>query len=209
MSKEWILNSVMNRFQLNYKRNVGGVAEQIRCCKPKTIKDWENYYYSKVYPKKHLEGLGKRLYKEIKSTISEELDSITEKDCVAYIKDVVIRRTYNGYLNEIETIKQQLQGIISQPIKPALDEWDRLYGVDYFIHIGKNYLGLQFKPERTAEFMVVHQQHGQLMEQHKKFSEKYGGKVFVIVSKKEKDKYIIENEEVVEEIKNEIKRLTA
>jgi hypothetical protein len=30
MAKEWILNSVMNRFQLNFKRNVGAVAYEIR-----------------------------------------------------------------------------------------------------------------------------------------------------------------------------------
>lgn len=27
MAKEWILNSAMNRFQLNFKRNVGTVSE--------------------------------------------------------------------------------------------------------------------------------------------------------------------------------------
>ena len=149
------------------------------------------------------------MYNDIKSTVVAEVDSVTEKDCIAYMQDVVIRRTYEGYMNEINTIKQQLDGVISLPIKPASDEWDRLYGVDYFIQIGNNYLGLQFKPTRTAEFMIVHQQHGQLMEQNKKFSEKYGGKVFVIISKKEKDDYIIENKEVIGEIKKEIDRLSA
>lgn len=30
MAKEWILNSATNRFQLNYSRNVGKVAEEIK-----------------------------------------------------------------------------------------------------------------------------------------------------------------------------------
>ncbi len=30
MAKEWILNSAMNRFQLNFKRNVGATSESIR-----------------------------------------------------------------------------------------------------------------------------------------------------------------------------------
>lgn len=38
MAKEWILNSVMNRYQLNFKRNVGAISEAIRRCSPKTIK---------------------------------------------------------------------------------------------------------------------------------------------------------------------------
>lgn len=48
MSKEWILNSVMNRFQLNFKRNVGVVAEEIRKCSPKKIEDWEEYYFKDI-----------------------------------------------------------------------------------------------------------------------------------------------------------------
>jgi len=30
MAKEWILNSATNRFQLNFKRNVGPTSENIR-----------------------------------------------------------------------------------------------------------------------------------------------------------------------------------
>ena len=48
MAKEWILNSVMNRFQLNFKRNVGPTSESIRECAPKTIDEWQKFYYSKV-----------------------------------------------------------------------------------------------------------------------------------------------------------------
>ena len=40
MPKEWILNNVMNRFQLNFKRNVGPTSENIRKCEPKTIDEW-------------------------------------------------------------------------------------------------------------------------------------------------------------------------
>ncbi len=34
MAKEWILNSAMNGFQLNFKRHVGAVSEAIRKCAP-------------------------------------------------------------------------------------------------------------------------------------------------------------------------------
>jgi hypothetical protein len=37
LAKEWILNSAMNRFQLNFKRNLGAVAEAIRKCGPRTL----------------------------------------------------------------------------------------------------------------------------------------------------------------------------
>ena len=47
MAKEWILNSATNRFQLNFKRNVGPVSEEIRKCAPKTIGEWQDNEYPK------------------------------------------------------------------------------------------------------------------------------------------------------------------
>lgn len=42
MPKEWILNSATNRFQLNFKRNVGATSEEIRKCSPKSLEEWKN-----------------------------------------------------------------------------------------------------------------------------------------------------------------------
>jgi len=42
---------------------------------------------------------------------------------------------------------------------------------------------------------------------HKKFTEKFGGKVFYIISIKEGNKKKIHNTEVISEIEDEIKRL--
>ena len=69
MPKEWILNSAMNRFQLNFKRNVGAVSEEIRKCSPKNIREWEDYYFSKVRSKQHVEDLGRKLYVKITEVI--------------------------------------------------------------------------------------------------------------------------------------------
>lgn len=69
MAKEWILNSVMNRFQLNFKQNVGAVSEEIRKCNPKILEDWKKYYFEKVRDKKHIESLGRKLYVKITGTI--------------------------------------------------------------------------------------------------------------------------------------------
>lgn len=54
MAKEWILNSAMNRFQLNFKRNVGATSESIRKCEPKTLEEWREYYFSEVRSKEHI-----------------------------------------------------------------------------------------------------------------------------------------------------------
>lgn len=62
MAKEWILNSAMNRFHLNFKRDVGATSESIRQCEPKTVEEWEEYYFSNVRSKDHIIELGKKLY---------------------------------------------------------------------------------------------------------------------------------------------------
>jgi len=95
MAKEWILNNVMNRFQLNFKRNVGPTSESIRKCAPKTLNEWRTYYLENVRTKEHIEGLGKNLYNKITGVIKEELDNITEKDCVDYMFQLVIDRTFD------------------------------------------------------------------------------------------------------------------
>ncbi len=127
MAKEWILNSVMNRFQLNFKKNVGAVSYEIRKCNPKNKKEWEKYYFSNVRPKDHVVDLGKRLYTKITEVVDAEVKSITEHYCINYMIQLVIDRTYDGYMTEKETIYGQLQDILNVKIEPAPDEWDRGY----------------------------------------------------------------------------------
>ena len=70
MAKEWILNSAMNRFQLNFKRNVGAVSEEIRKCSPRAITEWREYYFQNVRTKEHIEDLGRKLYIKTTEVIS-------------------------------------------------------------------------------------------------------------------------------------------
>jgi len=208
MAKEWILNSAMNRFQLNFKRNVGAVSEEIRKCAPKTIKEWEEYYFTKVRSRKHIEELGRKLYIKITEVIAAEVEDITEEDCINYMYNMVINRTFDGYMTEIKTIYGQLQKILGVKIEPAPDEWDRLYNVDFFIKIKGKYIGIQIKPAGgVSHIPQIFKEHNLQIATHKKFTEKFGGKVFYIISIKEGDKKKIYNTEVIDKIKEEIKRL--
>lgn len=196
------------RWQFNRPRNVGKVADEIRKCAPKSLKDWEEYYYKKVYPKEHLEELGRKLYIKISEVCQAEIESVTEKDCINFVINLVINRTFDGYQSEIQTIYGQLQQILKVKIEPAPDEWDRRYNVDFFIKVNNKYIGLQIKP---AGYAYITQIINELKFQevtHKKFTKKYGGKVFYIISVKDKKgRKVIYNREVIEEIKKEIKRL--
>jgi hypothetical protein len=209
MAKEWILNSAMNRFQLNFSRNVGSVAEEIRKCTPKTIEDWEKYYFDKVRSREHIEELGRKLYIKITEVIVAEVENIKEEDCIKYLFEMVINRTYQGYVTEIQTIYGQLQEILKVKIEPAPDEWDRLYNVDFFIKIKDAYIGLQIKPAGgVSHIPEIFKERSQQAITHEKFTGKYGGKVFYIISVKAGEKKKIQNVEVIDEIIAEIKRLS-
>jgi len=208
MAKEWILNSVMNRFQLNFKRNVGPTSESIRKCSPKSVDEWRSYYFGNVKPKEHIIELGKKLYTKITEVVRAEVDEVTEQDCINYMIQLVIDRTYDGYVTEIDTIYGQLQGILGVKIEPAPDEWDRLFNVDFFIKVMDKYIGLQIKPVNAGiQLPEIFKEYGLQEETHRRFTEKYGGKVFYIFSSKIDNRKEIQNKEVIEEINSEVLRL--
>ncbi|HFE65304.1 MAG TPA: MjaI family restriction endonuclease [Caldithrix sp.] len=194
---------------MNFKRNVGAVSEEIRKCAPKTLDEWENFYFSNVRPKAHIISLGKKLYVKITEVITAEVEEITEEDCIEYMQKMVIDRTFDGYVTEIRTIYGQLQKILGVKIEPAPDEWDRLYNIDFFIKIGDKYIGLQIKPvSGVSHIPEMYKERSLQRDTHKKFSEKFGGKVFYIFSIKEGNRKRIFNTDVVEEIREEIRRLS-
>lgn len=208
MAKEWILNSAMNRFQLNFKRNVGATSESIRKCAPKSLDEWRQYYFSNVKSLEHIQELGRRLYVKISEVIQAEVSEVSEQDCIDYMINLVINRTYDGYLTEIQTIYGQLQNILNIKIEPAPDEWDRLFNVDFFIKVKEKYIGLQIKPVNTGiQLAEIYKEYSLQAETHKKFTEVFGGKVFYLFSSKVGDKKEIQNKDVIDEIKLEINRL--
>jgi len=207
MPKEWILNQANMRWGLTKKTRVGPVSELIRKCSPKSIREWESYYFKNVYSKQHLEELGRRLYIKITEVCQAEIENIEEEDCINFITNLVINRTFDGYQSEIQTIYGQLQEALGIKVEPAPDEWDRGYNVDFFIKVKDRYIGLQIKPAGYAYIPQIINELEFQKRTHKKFTDKYGGKVFYIISVKEGKKKIIYNPEVIEELKEEIKRL--
>lgn len=210
MAKEWILNSTMNRFQLNFKKNVGPTSESIRKCSPKNLNEWRDDYFSKVKPKEHIVELGKKLYVKVTEVIQSEVAEVTEQDCIDYMIQLVIDRTFDGYMTEIQTIYGQLQKILNVKIEPAPDEWDRLFNVDFFIKIGEKFIGLQIKPVSSGiQLPEIFKEYSLQAETHKKFTGVFGGKVFYLFSAKVGEKKEIQNKGVVDEIRQEIDRLQA
>lgn len=106
-TKEFILNYTMNRWQLNFKKNVGPTSDSIRLCNPKSYDDWKSYYYNNVRSHHQIDYLGELLYQHIKNDLPVEerfhpnlIASITKQDCISYMHNIVIDRVYNGYIKE-------------------------------------------------------------------------------------------------------------
>jgi hypothetical protein len=215
--RETLLNYGMNRWGLNKAYSVDGTSELIRKCSPKSFVEWDDYYFKNAKQKKkngikitreYISGLGRKLYIKLTEVVQNELESITEEECIDYAYNLVLNRTYEGYLGEIQTIYGQLEKIIDVKIHPAPDIWDRIFNVDFYIQVNEKYIGLQIKP---LSFGTTFDQYkwDEIQEiTHKKFTKKFGGKVFYIFSIKKGNKKVIDNFDVITDIQQEIKRLT-
>ena len=218
MAKEWVLNMATNRWGLNKKQRVGPVSQWIREVEPRDVAEWEQAYYQRLAdflrakgieqsPQDYLRTLGERLYVKISEVLRAEVEAITLEDCLAYIHDLVIRRTFEGYRRELETIYGQLQNALGVSIEPAPDEIDRRYQVDFLIPVGPYFIGLQIKPITYMHMTEVHEWLRRMEAAHRRFQRRFGGRVFVIFSKSQGRHKIIANPEVVDQIRAEIRRL--
>jgi len=214
--REALLNYAMNRWALNKAHSVGPTSELIRKCSPKAFEQWETFYFDNATQKKrngvkitreYITDLGQRLYVKLSEVVQNELESIEEQECIDYAYNLVLNRTYEGYRSEIDTVYGQLEVRLGVKIHPAPDVWDRTYNVDFYIKVGEKYIGLQIKPISSGLALDQYKWDKMHEVNHKRFEEKFGGKVFFVYSIKSGKKKKIYNTEVFEEIKKEIKRL--
>jgi len=215
--RETLLNYGMNRWGLNKAHSVGPTSELIRKCAPGTFEEWEKFYFENAVQKKrgglkitreYIKGLGQTLYVKLSEIVQSELDSIAEEECCDYAYNLVINRTFEGYLSEIDTIYGQLESAINHKVEPAPDEWDRSYSVDFFIKVKEKYIGIQIKPIASGQALNQYQWIEMHRKNHEKFENEFGGKVFFIYSiKGSSGKKRIYNVEVIENIQSEIARL--
>ena len=213
MAREWILNMATNRWGLNKKNYVGPVAMWIRECAPKSSEEWKGYYFQKLYdylgqknitltPEEYLEDLGKKLFIKISEVISNEIEEVTEEDCIEYIKKLIIERTFDGYKTEIKTIYGYLEKELGIKIKAAPDDWDRRYNIDFFCEIGDKIIGLQIKPLTYEQLPQVHKWKEWLERSHERFKTDYGAEVIIIFATTREGKKVIYNTEVIDQLKS-------
>ena len=134
----------------------------------------------------------------------EAFRQLTLQDCVDYVYNVTINRTYDGYIREKSVVNDGLakkfKDIIFEETDPELDHAG---DIDYVAKIGRWQIGIQIKPVTAKANFGGFSLSERMKASFADFTEKYGGNVFVVYSLKGE----IANMEVVDAISAEIDRL--
>ena len=167
---------------------------------------------NQLQEKKILIELGERLYEKITTIVIPEwtiaFKSISKEDCIEYIKQVTIERTYDGFLLEKSVIYDDLQIVFPDiRFEESEPELDHSGDIDYLGYVGKYAFGIQIKPITAMSNFGNYNISDRMRNSFDSFEEEYGGKVFIVFSSKENNKKIIRNTEVIKEIETEIIRL--
>jgi len=102
----------------------------------------------------------------------------------------------------ISTIGNYFPEIIFETFEPEFDA-DLCGDIDYLGWVGKNAFGIQIKPVTAKANFGNYPPTERMKNSFNDFTEKYGGKGFIVFSIDDE----IKNIEVIEEIRSEIKRL--
>ncbi len=215
--KERVLNYTNQTYHLTRPYKVGTVMAYIRECQPTSFDDWEKWYFENAYTKTKepvkvtkeiLNELGERLYVKITEIVipewTEAFNQITLQDCIDYIYNLTINRTYDGFLREKSVINDNLSKKFPEVMFVESDpELDHAGDIDYLGWIGDKAIGIQIKPI-TAQFSFGNYSPSERMKaSFTEFEKKYGGQVFIVFSQDDK----IANNEIINEIEKEISKL--
>jgi hypothetical protein len=215
--KEKVLNYANQTYQLSRPNKVGAVMALIRDCQPKTIQEWERWYFENAYtvsktPTKithaSLRELGERLYEKITEVVIPEWEAafsqLTLQDCIDYIYNLTINRTFDGFLREKSVVNDGLAKLFPDIIFEESDsELDHAGDIDYVAKVGNKAFGIQIKPVTARANFGNYSPTERMKNSFTEFEEQYGGKVFIVFSLDGE----IGNKEVIDQIQQEIDRL--
>lgn len=216
--KEKVLNYACQTYQLSRPNKVGAVMALIRQCQPKTIEDWEDWYFHNAYTdgkntskvtKESVEELGNRLHEKITEVVIPEwqvaFSNLTLPDCIDYIHNLTINRTFDGYIREKAVVNDGLAKLYpSVRFEESPSELDHAGDIDYLGYIGENAFAIQIKPVTAKSNFGNYSISDRMKAGFRNFQEVYGGKVFIVFSLDGE----ITNIEVLKDIETEVERLT-
>ncbi len=193
----------------------------IRECQPESLDEWQSYYFQNAYSKTKapvkvtteiLQELGERLHAKLMEVVIPEwtqaFQNITLQDCIDYIFQVTIVRTYDGFLLEKSVVNDLLRKHFPDvEFEESEPELDHAGDIDYLGKVGKKAFGIQIKPITANANFGNYKISDRMDASFQDFETKYGGKVFIIFSTRTGNRKNIVNKDILKEIENEISRL--
>ena len=215
--KEKVLNYACQTYQLSRPNKVGAVMALIRECQPQTIEEWGRWYFENAetsgknsckITKESLTELGERLYAKITEVVIPEwqdaFSQLTEQDCIDYIFNLTINRTYDGYIREKSVVNDGLARLFPEITFEESDpELDHAGDIDYIAHVGDKAIGIQIKPTTAKSNFGNYSPSERMKTNFNDFTNQFGGKVFIVFSLDGE----IANKDVIEDIRKEIEKL--
>ena len=215
--KEHVLNYACQLYQLSRPAKVGAVMALIRECQPSSYEEWKEWYFENAYtatktPVKlsvaSLTELGERLYEKIQTFVipdwQEAFSQLTLQDCIDYIYNLTINRTYDGYIREKSVVNDGLAKLFPDTtFKESDPELDHAGDIDYVAEVGNYQFGIQIKPVTANANFGGYSLSERMKASFNDFTVQFGGKVFIVYSLKGE----IANSDVIDSIREEINRL--
>lgn len=215
--KEKVLNYACQTYQLSRPNKVGAVMALIRECQPKTIEEWEKWYFENAYTdgkntfkvtEESMNDLGTRLHDKIIEVVipewQEAFRNLTLQDCIDYIRNLTINRTFDGYIREKSVVNHGLAKIYpSVKFEESPSELDHAGDIDYLGYVGENAFGIQIKPVAAKSNFGNYSISERMKNSFQDFEDDYGGKVFIVFSLDGE----IANKDILPQIETEIERL--
>ena len=215
--KEKVLNYACQTYQLSRPNKVGAVMALIRECQPQTIEYWEEWYFENAFThgkntakvtNESMKELGTRLHERITEVVIPEWEeafrNLTLQDCVDYIHNLTINRTYDGYIREKSVVNDGLAKIFpSIKFEESPPELDHAGDVDYLGYVGEKAFGIQIKPVTAKSNFGNYAISDRMKAGFQDFEDDFGGKVFIVFSLDGE----IADASVIKDIEKEIERL--
>jgi hypothetical protein len=217
-TKEKVLNYACQTYQLSRPNKVGAVMAMIRECQPKTLQEWEEWYFAHAHTAgktstkitlESLRELGQRLHAKITEVVIPEWQTafrqLTLQDCIDYIYNLTINRTFDGFLREKSVVNDGLAREFPDiRFEESESDLDHAGDIDYIGRVGSRAFGIQIKPVTAQASFANYSPSERMKANFREFEERYGGKVFVVFSLNGE----IGNPDVIDRIRQEIQRLT-
>ncbi|MBI5916477.1 MAG: MjaI family restriction endonuclease [Bacteroidetes bacterium] len=215
--KEKVLNYACQTYQLSRPNKVGTVMALIRQCQPKTIQEWEQWYFENAHTdgkntfkitKESLIELGIRLHEKITEVVipewQEAFHQLTLQDCIDYIHNLTINRTFDGYVREKSVVNDGLAQIYpAVRFEESPAELDHAGDIDYLGYVGEKAFGIQIKPVTAKSNFGNYSASERMKASFRDFEAEFGGSVFIVFSLDGE----IANKDVLKNIEQEIERL--